>query len=278
MDCARTALRGGASQVTVAYRRSRKEMPAIAEEIDEAIHEGITLRELRAPVAFGGNGRVASIDLAIVELGEPDESGRRRPVVSKRIEHFECNAVLLAIGQSADLSLLPEGWELREGQIHENGQALRVFAAGDLSTGDGTVTHAIGDGRRAAGKALRSLGVDVTVFERPDRQTAIPATDIRFDHFLPAAPSRDRVEEKAVREGFVEVNRGLADAVEAHRCFSCGHCTDCDTCLVYCPDGVIHRAPKGGYDIDYSYCKGCGICTTECPRGAMELRPECPSN
>jgi 2-oxoacid:acceptor oxidoreductase delta subunit (pyruvate/2-ketoisovalerate family) len=58
---------------------------------------------------------------------------------------------------------------------------------------------------------------------------------------------------------------------EATRCFSCGHCTQCDTCLVYCPEGIIHRA-EVGYDVDYSYCKGCGVCVEECPRKAMEMR------
>jgi 2-oxoacid:acceptor oxidoreductase delta subunit (pyruvate/2-ketoisovalerate family) len=69
---------------------------------------------------------------------------------------------------------------------------------------------------------------------------------------------------------FDEVSRGLASGLEAHRCFSCGECTLCDTCLVYCPEGIIHRT-ETGYEIDYSYCKGCGICVHECPRSAMEM-------
>ena len=70
---------------------------------------------------------------------------------------------------------------------------------------------------------------------------------------------------------FGQVNLGLPHALEVHRCFSCGHCTQCDTCLVYCPEGIIHRADGGGYEIDLDYCKGCGICVVECPRDAMEM-------
>ena len=71
---------------------------------------------------------------------------------------------------------------------------------------------------------------------------------------------------------FREVNRGLDDPSEAFRCFSCGSCTHCDTCLVFCPEGIIHRKGDGpGYEIDLDYCKGCGICVVECPRDAMEM-------
>ena len=69
---------------------------------------------------------------------------------------------------------------------------------------------------------------------------------------------------------YEEADLGLPDAFEAHRCFSCGHCTQCDTCLVYCPEGIVRReAPS--YAVDYTYCKGCGICVEECPRRAMEM-------
>ena len=69
----------------------------------------------------------------------------------------------------------------------------------------------------------------------------------------------------------VEVRGGLENALDAHRCFACGHCTKCDTCLVYCPEGIIRRQ-EDGYEVDYSYCKGCGICVEECPRHAIEMK------
>ena len=271
MDCARSALRVGASRVTVAYRRSQAEMPAIREEIAEALAEGVELHVLRAPVAFHGDTRVRSVELAEVVLGEPDASGRRAPVTSERHEKLACDHVLLALGQSADVGILPAGWGLLEGRVFERGEPLFVFGAGDLATGDGTVAHAIGSGRRAATLALRALGLGFEVFERPDRERAVPSTDIRFDHFEPRAPAREtHAHGKASELGFAEVNHGLADALEAHRCFSCGHCTHCDTCLVYCPEGVVRRA-ENGYALDYTYCKGCGICVHECPRKGLEM-------
>ena len=271
MDCARSALRAGASRVTVAYRRAREDMPAIAEEVHEAEDEGIVFAFWQAPVGFSGTGRVQGITLAKVEAGPPDESGRRRPVVTSQHELLACDAVLLALGQGRDLSLLPEGWSLETGRISCNGAALPIFAAGDVATGDGTVTHAIGDGRRAAQRLLNALGEAVTIFERPDRSAAVPVTDIRLDHFTrsePAAPILESATTRAHHSG--EVSRGLASLSEAHRCMSCGHCTQCDTCLVYCPEGIIRRK-DGSYAVDYSFCKGCGICVSECPRKAMEM-------
>jgi 2-oxoacid:acceptor oxidoreductase gamma subunit (pyruvate/2-ketoisovalerate family) len=282
MDCARSALRCGAARVTVVYRRTRAEMPAIREELEQALEEGVALLEQRAPVACHGSGhglrrcerrdrRVQELELAFVELGPADESGRRRPIVTDRTERLRCDHILLALGQSVDASLLPEGWELRDGRVHRDGRPLPVFAAGDFATGDGTVTHALGSGRRAAELALQALGDELVPFERPDRTRAVPATDLRFDHFArrPMAHGRSQPAARRVRS-FVEVDAGIAGADEAHRCFSCGHCTRCDTCLVFCPEGIIRREAPG-YAVDYTFCKGCGICVEECPRAAMEL-------
>ncbi len=271
MDCARSALRSGASEVTVVYRRSRAEMPAIAEEVEQAEHEGVRLLFLRAPLGFQGEDRLRGVRLAEVDLGPADEGGRRRPVVSDRCHTLACDVVLLALGQSADLSRLPAGWELREGRFYKGEVPLIAFAAGDLGTGDGTVTHAIGDGRRAAGRAMRALGLEVTPFERPDRAKVVTAADIRFDHFAREEPARELLAPAQSRaRRWDEVSAGLAGPAEARRCFSCGACTRCDTCLVYCPEGIIRR--KGGdYEVDTTFCKGCGICVTECPREAMEM-------
>ena len=272
MDCARSALRSGAEKVTVAYRRTHKEMPAIREEIEEAEHEGITLVMQSQPVGFFGNGKVQEIELAEVEMGEPDPDGRRSPIVTDRTSRFACDYVLLAIGQGADTDMLPASWELKGERIHADGVEINVFGLGDFSTGHGTVTHAIGHGRRIAGLALQMLGEEVTLFERPNREEAIPVTHIRLDHFPPAEVARESIEPANSRTGNLgEVNHGLPDAAEVHRCFSCGRCTKCDTCLVYCPEGIVRREEQIGYDVDYSYCKGCGLCVTECPREAIRM-------
>ncbi len=272
MDCARSALRLGAGRVTVAYRRSEAEMPAIPDEVVEAQEEGVAFLFQRAPVAFTSDGeRLAAVVLAEVELGAPDASGRRRPVVTERTERLACDHVLLALGQSPDPASLPPGWRLEGSRYFAGDRPMHVYAAGDFATGDGTVTHAIGDGRRAATLALAALGEPVKVFERPDRVLAVKTSDLRFSHFertAPAAHAKEPPRERA--RHFDEVAHGLPDVGEAGRCFSCGHCTSCDTCLVYCPDGIIHRH-DGAYEIDLDYCKGCGICVVECPRGAMEM-------
>jgi 2-oxoacid:acceptor oxidoreductase gamma subunit (pyruvate/2-ketoisovalerate family)/2-oxoacid:acceptor oxidoreductase delta subunit (pyruvate/2-ketoisovalerate family) len=271
MDCARSALRAGAAHVTIAYRRSETEMPAIHEERHEAKAEGIEFAVLRQPMGFYGNGRVQELELAEVELGEPDETGRRSPVVTDRTRRIPADHVLMALGQSADVSFLPSDWAL-DGMEVRNGKALPVVAAGDLATGEGTVTHAIGSGRRAAGMLLQKLGEPgVQVFARPSREEAVPYTEIRTEHFERKAPSGERIESARTRvEHFDEVNHGLEGPEEANRCFSCGHCTMCDTCLVYCPEGIVRREPNS-YEIDYSFCKGCGICVEECPRRALEM-------
>ncbi|MGE5176516.1 MAG: 2-oxoacid:acceptor oxidoreductase family protein [Hyphomicrobiales bacterium] len=273
MDCARSALRSGAQRVTVAYRRTRDAMPAIREEIEEAEREGIEFLFQRQPVAFHGNGRVREAELAEVILGDPDETGRPRPIVGDRTVRVPCDHVLLALGQAADASLLPEGSRIVDGRAHTPAGPTRLFVAGDFSTGEGTVAHAIGDGRRAAGRALRALGEPATVFVRPNRAEAVPISGIHFEHFPLREAATDRHTPLAERvRSFDEVNAGVEDAREAERCFSCGHCTRCDTCLVYCPEGIVDRT-FDGYTIDLNFCKGCGICVTECPRDAMEMLP-----
>ncbi len=258
IDCARTALRLGASSVAIAYRRGRKEMPAIAPEIDEAVAEGVKLLLHRQPVRVGGEGRVQSLELAEVELGEPDASGRRRPVVTGRTSTIPCDALLLALGQSADLSIVPG--------------LPNVFTAGDMATGDGTVTHAVGSGRRVAARVLAALaGEPDPIEERPTAEALVAPAHVRFSHFEVELPHAEHHRAAAGHAlGFDEVNLGLDGPAEASRCFSCGACTACDTCLLYCPEGVIRRIGSG-YRVDEAFCKGCGMCVAECPRRAMEM-------
>lgn len=269
IDCARTALRCGAEKVTIAYRRGREDMPAILEEIHEAEQEGVTIMPFRQPVAFSGQGLVEQVMLAEVEAGPPDQSGRRRPIVTDRTEPLAAGTVILALGQTSELDLLPEGWDVREGRAFKSGRAMPVWFAGDCATGEGTVTHAIGSGRRAAEAVL---GRPVAAAEAIEDSPVAPG-QIRFDHFGYAEPHLDRVTMPPSLAGdFSEINAGLCGTDEADRCFSCGHCTLCDTCIISCPDGVIFRPQEGGYRIDPQYCKGCGMCVAECPRGVMTMQ------
>ena len=266
IDCARSALRCGAASVKIVYRRAREEMPAIAEEIQDAEREGVRLHEHRVPVEFAGAGSVRAAAIAEVEPGPPDASGRRKPIVTSRTEIVSCDKVLLALGQKSELDLMPDAWSLKDGRAHEDGKPLPVWFAGDCVTADGTVTHAIGNGRRAA---LAILGEAEPQTNGAGR---VAPGQIRFSHFDVLPPRADRAfAPPGLKGNFDEVNLGLAGPDEADRCFSCGHCTNCDTCLISCPDGVIVRTAIG-YRIDADYCKGCGMCVAECPRQAMEMQ------
>ncbi len=161
MDSARTAMRLGADRVRVVYRRSRQEMPARVEEIHHAEEEGIEFFLLTAPTKFlgGDEGRVTGVECLQMELGEPDESGRRRPVPVEGSEfQLECDLAVIAVGAGANplLTQTTEGLELNKwGYIiadPETGKTTKkgVWAGGDIVTGQATVILAMGAGRLAS--------------------------------------------------------------------------------------------------------------------------------
>jgi 2-oxoacid:acceptor oxidoreductase delta subunit (pyruvate/2-ketoisovalerate family) len=171
MDAARSALRLGAPHVSILYRRSRNEMPAIQDEIDETEEEGVHIEYLTAPVeVLRTAGRVSGLRCTRMRLGAPDERGRRRPEPIAGSEHtVEVDTVITALGQETDLSGLEEV-DAAKGLILINeagetspakaGRATRrpaVFAGGDAATGFGTVAYAIGSGKRAALAIARYL-------------------------------------------------------------------------------------------------------------------------
>ena len=160
MDCARTALRLGAKKSYIIYRRSEKEMPARVEEIEHAKEEGVIFKLLTNPVEFIGdeNGLLKAVKCIKMELGEPDESGRRRPVPIKGSE-FTSNidTALIAIGQSPNPLIPQTVKDLKIGkhgniETDENGRTNipGIFAGGDIATGAATVILAMGAGKRAA--------------------------------------------------------------------------------------------------------------------------------
>ncbi|UCH57330.1 MAG: FAD-dependent oxidoreductase, partial [Candidatus Bathyarchaeota archaeon] len=169
VDAARTALRLGAENVTILYRRSREEMPAIPWEVGEAEEEGVKIEFLASPTRIlGENGRVSGIECVRMQLGEIDESGRRRPSPVEGSEFtLEKDMVILAIGEAPDLGFLPEEIELEEnGSVWVNPITMEtslkgVFAGGDAVTGPATVIEAIRAGKCAAESIfgyIRSLG------------------------------------------------------------------------------------------------------------------------
>jgi 2-oxoacid:acceptor oxidoreductase gamma subunit (pyruvate/2-ketoisovalerate family) len=283
MDAARSALRLGAKAVRVVYRRTRSEMPAISEEIEQALEEGVAIDYLTLPVTLSENGTASNgsgthrLTCRRMELGEPDSSGRRRPVEIPGSDFdLHCDRVILALGQSPDLSVFPEGTEVRENHRLLGLLETPVFAIGDLATNDGTVAGAIGSGRRSALHIHTVLGGQPVTASHENRSPV----DVWQDEVVqPEAMKLHLFERQAASEGtnlpidkrqttFDEIHQGLSDTQEAKRCLSCGVCSECDLCITYCPEGVLKRV---GHDFafDYSFCKGCGVCAAECPRNVI---------
>jgi glutamate synthase (NADPH/NADH) small chain len=166
MDAARMALRLGAEQVHVIYRRTREEMPARAEEVEHAMEEGIVFNFLRNPTRFLGDdqGRVTGMELLKYELGESDASGRRSPVAIAGSEYaFDCDTVIVALGNESNPLLTRTTANLqadKRGRIivdeTQKTSLAKVYAGGDIVLGAATVILAMGEGRRAA-QAINAL-------------------------------------------------------------------------------------------------------------------------
>ncbi len=273
IDAARSAFRLGASDVRIIYRRTRDEMPAIPEEVDDAIDEGIRIDFLCSPIRMRRDDGKRLLSCQRMELGEPDNSGRRRPIAIPG-EEFEipCGRVILAIGQAADFSLLPHDAVLSKTQPIETDGEAPVYPAGDLLTNEGTVTAAIGCGRDMALMLHERFSGEKLYTDPPAAETVVRADRIRLQHFDRHHRHDENVLPFADRKSsFDEVRQGLEDVVEAKRCLSCGVCNTCDRCVTYCPDGVLKRV---GREIvfDYDYCKGCGVCMSECSRAVIYMK------
>ena len=273
IDAARSAFRLGAHSARIIYRRSRDEMPAIPEEIDDAIDEGIHIDFLCSPTRIMRSGRKRMLSCQRMVLGDADESGRRRPVAIPDSEFgIPCDRVILALGQVAELSLLPEDAVLsREKPVNTQDGAL-VYAAGDLLTNEGTVTAAIGCGKDMALLLHEKFSGELLYAEPPPVESVVRADRIKLQHFDRAHPQHENVLPFAERNhSFKEVRQGLDSAEEAKRCLSCGVCNACDRCVTYCPDGVLQRE---GDDLvfNYEYCKGCGVCVAECSRAVIYMK------
>lgn len=170
MDAARTALRLGAENVYITYRRTQEEMPARLEELHHAIEEGVQLELLTSPIAINGdeNSHVKSMTLQVMELGEPDDSGRRRPVpIEGKTRELEVDMVILAVGTGANpilleatpgLDLSSRGYIVTDAETGET-SIPNVYAGGDIAGGSSTVISAMGAGRKAAKTIADKLGV-----------------------------------------------------------------------------------------------------------------------
>ncbi len=241
IDCVRTLIRLGADEVSIVYRRTRSEMPANMVEIEAAEHEGVKFQFLAAPVRAVGddNGRVTHLEYLKMELGEPDASGRRRPVPIEGSETLlEIDMLVTAIGQGPDVSFVEQGNRTadlnitRWSTIDADPEILQsnipyVFAAGDAYTGASLVVEAIGGGRRAA-RAIHNYLTEEPVAAVPNslRKKHIPESLFKSVEGIQASP-RTPMPELPVKErilSFVEADLVISkeDAKrESERCLNC---------------------------------------------------------
>jgi heterodisulfide reductase subunit A-like polyferredoxin len=243
MDAARAALRMGCKDVTVVYRRSRVEMPALPEEIEQAEEEGVAFQLLTNPVRVvaGSDGRVRGLECLRMALGEPDASGRRRPVpVPGSNFVLDADNVIIAIGQTADLDGVP----LENGKIAADASlATRVpgvFAGGDVVLGPASLVEAMAHGHHAADAIHAFLrGKPMPVLDTAKKATAANPNPAALSEAKRAMP-RILVEDRT--RDFREIDLGYSEAeaiAEAKRCLACGLCSECGLCVKACAPGAI---------------------------------------
>jgi formate dehydrogenase major subunit len=302
IDAARTALRLGADEVTIVYRRSRTEMPASEWEVDEAEEEGVRLHFLAAPVSvIGENGRVGGLVCIKMALGEPDDSGRRRP---ERIPGTEftlaIDTVIAAIGQTPEVKFLEaervphERGTLGIGKgdvIVANHETLQtdmkgVFAGGDAVTGAATAVEAMAAGRRAAGAIDRYLnGKELESVGQPFNLSKGELSELSKGEFadVERQPRREMPKLRPMerRDNFQEMELGYTEDIakkEAERCMACG-CKAADYCTLrqlaaeyevpypaIKPDRYIYPVDSSHpfIEIDANKCIACIRCIRTC--------------
>ncbi len=274
MDAARTARRLGAEEAIVVYRRTRERMPAHDIEVEEALQEGVLMRWL-STIREADGGRVTLEKMELDETGFPQPTGE--------LEELEADALVLALGQDVDLSLLEgvPGLQVDDGVVVVDSHMMTghpgIFAGGDMVPAERTVTVGVGHGKKAARNIDAWLrGSSYT----PGDKHELATFDKLNTWYYADAPHavRPRLETARRTSTFDEVVGGLDEgtaAYEARRCLSCGNCFECDNCYGVCPDNaVIKLGPGKRFEIDYDYCKGCGICVQECPSGSITMVPE----
>ena len=267
MDVCRTAVRLGAKETYVVYRRSEDEMPADKMEVAEAKEEGVKFLFLNAPAEIiGEDSKVKALKVEVMELGEPDEKGRRKPVGTGKFETIEVSAVIGAIGQKVDLGgIAPEGMTFnKNGTIIADAVTLQtsqpdVFVGGDVYTGPKFAIDAIAAGREAAISLHRYVhpGQSLTLarnrrdFIELDKSNLAIAVE-SFDNSSRQVPGHDAKKAKSFSNDRMAFTEEQVKK-EASRCLGCGATV-----------------------VDENKCIGCGLCTTKCEFDAIHLRRELP--
>ncbi|MBF0139096.1 MAG: FAD-dependent oxidoreductase [Magnetococcales bacterium] len=283
LDSARSAIRVSKyTKVTVLYRRTKDEMPAIAKDVVEAEHEGIHFELLTAPVEIvTEGGRATGVKCIRMELGAPDQSGRRRPVPVKGSEFtIACDTIIMGIGQVPELEKGMEALADKSGWLNIDKTFTTgtpgVFAGGDV-IGLGISTRSVGHGRLAA-RAIHAflMGENMNLVHKA---RPVKHTEMRLG-FYPAMPRNEEKQipvDEAVTT-FKETTQTIPfeqALSESKRCMSCGLCFVCDQCRIYCPREAIERdfkRPQGKVmHTDYTRCNGCHVCHQACPCGYIQM-------
>jgi heterodisulfide reductase subunit A len=255
MDAARTAVRLGAAETTVAYRRGRDEMPAHRAEVDDAERDGVRFAFQVAPLEVLGDaaGRVVGLHCQRMKPGRPDASGRRRPEPIRGSEMtIACDAVLAAIGMAPDgaafggqVAANPRGTLVADPRTLQTAIPY-VFAAGDVTTGASDITRAVGQGRRAAHMIDRWLHDQA--LEGFELDEALPVVDkskvlARQERYSRRSSLDGAPAAAAVARDFAEIEAPMTEAqarAGASDCLDCGVCSECQECVAACPSDAIH--------------------------------------
>lgn len=268
MDVSRSLRRLGVQDVRILYRRTRSEMPAMPDEVEDAEQEGVQFEFLVSPVRVIGdteNG-VTALECLRMKLGEPDASGRRRPVPIAGSEFLiELDLVVPAIGQAPDLEQLGEGQGItitREERIHIDGVSFMtgrpgVFAVGDAVTSDKmAVIEAIGMGKKAA------AAIDAYLKGQPPHEVVVDARQVPIARRelteeertpkprvpVPLLPMPQRLTSYAEVELGYTVEQAMA---EAQRCLVCGPCSECLACVRACqPGAIVHEQQEALVELE----------------------------
>jgi len=298
IDAARTCLRLGSESVTLAYRRTRSEMPADAEEIEQAEEEGIRFEFLNIPEeVIGSHGQVQGLKCLQARLVTKEGQDRKYPVPIEDSEFvIDADVVICAIGQQVDADCMAAidglDWTRRK-TINVNMVTMEtslegVFAAGDAVTGPATVIEAIGGGKRAA----ESIDRYFEGIPQP-KMPPVPTRRGRIEHLEVPASSKMTIKRPVMpllnidrrRTTFQQVELGYPESLvreEARRCLRCDICLRCGKCIEICRDRMgVDALQMGYFDFDHPVptdfrsteerCILCGACATNCPTGAMQI-------
>jgi NADPH-dependent glutamate synthase beta subunit-like oxidoreductase len=281
IDAARVSRRLGA-EVAIVYRRTRKEMPAIDEEIEGADLEDVKIDYLAAPLEiYTENGKAVGMKCQRMELGEPDSSGRRRPVpIEGDTFDMDFTCLIAAVSQAPDF----EGFgELIEGKDWiKVDDKMKTKLEGVYSGGDninlGLAIDAIAHGNAAA-VAIDEM-IDGAQDPLPDSAPlgVVLADKMELGYYKEShrvarteLPVEDRLKDMAAE--IASTYTAEEATTESKRCMSCGKCFDCGTCWSFCQDNAIVKPLTKGdpYKIKLDFCTGCKKCSEVCPCGYIEM-------